>query len=501
SAYPVESGSARQVRPGGYTFHSLGVDTPLFNLPETEADVTGEPGERNVPDVLDAARLEAEAQALATDRGAPVYFGSTPVLGVRIDGEPVPPEALCFRDLEEWAPPPRARRAGGREISIRAAVDPARGRITLPAGAEPASVEVAYAYGSAGDVGGGPYDRRATLTPSSPGVPEWTVGAPVPGTDPARHFATLDGALDAWEQQGGKGVVRLVDDRTHSLAAESGFRRLRLGDGHLVIEAVDGVHPTVAGSLEVVGGGSHAHLHLGGVRLDGTVRLVGEVSLLLSHCTLRPGSEPAAAWRSSVEAWDAGPGMRVVVERCITGPLSLPARIAGLAVRDSIVDGGFGYAVADGTAPHDDARPGPPSAFLRTSVFGMVRVSGISLASETVFQGLVLASRDQEGTVEFCYVPPESQTPPRHRCQPDLVLAADGDAARVRPRFTSTRYGDPGYAQLAPDCPREIRTGARDGSEMGVFHHLQQPQREANLREVLEEYLPYGVRAGIFYVT
>ncbi|HEX2091578.1 MAG TPA: hypothetical protein VHG28_04215, partial [Longimicrobiaceae bacterium] len=35
SAYPVEGGSARRVRPGGYTFHSLGVDTPLLNLPQT----------------------------------------------------------------------------------------------------------------------------------------------------------------------------------------------------------------------------------------------------------------------------------------------------------------------------------------------------------------------------------------------------------------------------------------------------------------------------------
>jgi hypothetical protein len=36
---------------------------------------------------------------------------------------------------------------------------------------------------------------------------------------------------------------------------------------------------------------------------------------------------------------------------------------------------------------------------------------------------------------------------------------------------------------------------------MGVFNQLKQPQREANLRTALEEYLRFGLEAGIFYVT
>ena len=73
--------------------------------------------------------------------------------------------------------------------------------------------------------------------------------------------------------------------------------------------------------------------------------------------------------------------------------------------------------------------------------------------------------------------------------------------ARLRPRFTSTHYGDPAYGQLALNCADEIRTGAEDGSEMGVFQQLYQPQRETNLRLVLEEYLRFGLEAGILYVT
>jgi hypothetical protein len=47
----------------------------------------------------------------------------------------------------------------------------------------------------------------------------------------------------------------------------------------------------------------------------------------------------------------------------------------------------------------------------------------------------------------------------------------------------------------------QIRTGAEDGSEMGVFCVLKSPQRHENLRIRIDEYLPVGLDAGIVYVT
>jgi hypothetical protein len=47
----------------------------------------------------------------------------------------------------------------------------------------------------------------------------------------------------------------------------------------------------------------------------------------------------------------------------------------------------------------------------------------------------------------------------------------------------------------------EIREGADDEAEMGAFHELFKPQRETNLRIRLDEYLRFGLEAGIFYVT
>jgi hypothetical protein len=73
--------------------------------------------------------------------------------------------------------------------------------------------------------------------------------------------------------------------------------------------------------------------------------------------------------------------------------------------------------------------------------------------------------------------------------------------SRSQPRFTSTEYGNPGYAQLSLACATEIRTGAEDNSEMGVFSYLKQPQRQANLQASLDEYLRFGLQAGIFYIS
>ncbi|MBK9014731.1 MAG: hypothetical protein IPM82_11985 [Saprospiraceae bacterium] len=61
-------------------------------------------------------------------------------------------------------------------------------------------------------------------------------------------------------------------------------------------------------------------------------------------------------------------------------------------------------------------------------------------------------------------------------------------------------YGDAGYCQLHQHCAPEITNGADDESEMGAFHHLFQPQRIINLRTRLDEYLRFGLEAGILRI-
>jgi hypothetical protein len=122
--------------------------------------------------------------------------------------------------------------------------------------------------------------------------------------------------------------------------------------------------------------------------------------------------------------------------------------------------------------------------------------------------------------MRFCYVTPDSRTPRRYECQPDLVEEAvrarfrHGDLSsverdsflateqlRVEPEFNSNSYGTPTYCQLTQTCAEEITRGADDKSEMGVFHDLYLSQRVANLRVRLDEFTPAGMNAGIVYVS
>ena len=152
----------------------------------------------------------------------------------------------------------------------------------------------------------------------------------------------------------------------------------------------------------------------------------------------------------------------------------------------------------------------------RVTVFGEGHVKQLDLASEVIFVHPVTADRRQVGCVRFSSVPDGSQTPRQFRCQPGLAIeerkkalapvplsTAEEDEIkqRLRPQFTSSKYGEPAFSQLATACADGIKTGAENGAEMGAFCLLQQPQRLANLQVALDEYLRFGLEAGIFFVT
>ena len=70
--------------------------------------------------------------------------------------------------------------------------------------------------------------------------------------------------------------------------------------------------------------------------------------------------------------------------------------------------------------------------------------------------------------------------------------------ARLVPDFTSLRHSDPGYAQLTPGTPSEIRAGASGDAEMGAFYRLRQPLRMTHFLSTLAEHLPDGRDVGVF---
>jgi hypothetical protein len=196
----------------------------------------------------------------------------------------------------------------------------------------------------------------------------------------------------------------------------------------------------------------------------------------------------------------------------------VPDHAQSLYGLDSIVDGAGIAAIAGPGAP--DAA-GPPLHLERTTIRGGVRARQFDLATEVIFDGPAISQRTQIGCVRFSYVEPGSQVPRRYRCQPDLAEEDALDAAaaagpldptdidrirsetrlRVRPTYTDQRYGQPAYLQLALTGPGEIAGGAEEGSEIGAYCHLKQPQREANLRQRLAEYVPFGLDWGLVYET
>jgi hypothetical protein len=65
--------------------------------------------------------------------------------------------------------------------------------------------------------------------------------------------------------------------------------------------------------------------------------------------------------------------------------------------------------------------------------------------------------------------------------------------------FTSTTFGQPGYAQLSRLVPLAISRGAENTSEMGVFSFLLNPIRLASILAKVDEFGPVGILAQYIF--
>jgi hypothetical protein len=260
----------------------------------------------------------------------------------------------------------------------------------------------------------------------------------------------------------------------------------------------------------------------------GTLRVPADSELRLLklvHCTIVPRTggqttSPPTSPPSGVNVLPSvlveAPDVSVELESCISGPIGAVDG-AHVLVRNTIVDSGSDTGVAYGdisvfdvsSPPGSDlfGESGAPLRVVNSTIIGKINTLTMELASNAIFladlkpgdvwPAPIYAERLQAGCVRFSYVPPGSRLPRLYRCQPADVA----DATRLRPVLTSLRYGDAGYCQLSQICAVEIRQGADDQAEMGAFHDLYQPQREANLNSSLGEYLRFGLEAGVFFAS
>lgn len=558
-SYPMTGVTARHATGKGFYINPLGFDSHLFNRPQTERVITHLAEEINVPGLLRRRplydELEVRRQALA-DEQKPVctYFdGSDDPMALEIvyvdnpDPVKVKPEEILICNLEDWHLPPEKKiykhiESDGIEKDveqvIKAAVDPVRGRLTLPAAADVEKVQVGYAYGFSGDVGGGPYDRQKFVSSALPKdhTFDWQVGVSKEKTAAAgeKIFDNLKDAVAAWNVSTdvSSGVITIMDNHTYEEDL-TGDHRIKIDEGRkLLIAAADwperddpelpGVkhrvtgdltpeelRPHIKGSLEVeadVDSLTGGQLVLDGLLVEGGLSVLeGNLgSLTVSHCTLVPPLNGLGV--DSGNEW-----LNIRLTRTICGPIRLAADISNLLLDECIVDNGEEEAIYS---------PGTPVQLQKSTLFGSITAQEME-AGNCIFKGNLDVLRQQTGCIRFSYVPIESKTPRRFRCQPDLEIktriAEEGETKELleedeediknrvlewlAPAFTSTKYGHHAYAQLSRTCPASIISGAEDGSEMGVFNHLKQPQRESNLRTALDEYMRLGLEAGVIYVT
>jgi hypothetical protein len=467
-----------------YLLNPLRANLPLFSHPEPEESITHIAERDNVPDAITRREL--------WDQLALFYPQS---IEVSVDGTPLPPDAVAASDLSDvtggWAYP----------AVDRVLVDPLLGRLALPpsltvngTALNMVKPVVTYSYASPADMGGGPYARLATFSSD--------LGAPVLVTPPAKIATALTNLS-------GSGVIEVSGngrlDETLKITAGDGDR--------IELRAAEGSRPTINLGAELeIDLGENAEVTLNGLVLTGAALRIPATAeagrLRLVHCTLVPGIgqklDGGAASPGTPSLVVASELVRIEIERSIVGGLRANEN-ATVQVLDSIVDGGGTSEVAY-AAPTGKAAGGELE-LIGCTVIGKVHARILRLVSNSILAARlgetdtwdhpIAAERRQEGCVRFSYVPPGSRTPRRHECQPE----DDEDALRIQPQFTSERYGDPAYCQLSLRSPSEIRTGADDESEMGAYHHLFVPQRETNLHVRLEEYLRFGLEAGVMVAT
>jgi hypothetical protein len=185
------------------------------------------------------------------------------------------------------------------------------------------------------------------------------------------------------------------------------------------------------------------------------------------------------------------------ITSCILGPVWVQAdeHISDplpISFADCIVDAGQGGETFVSAGPI----PYATLSIRRCTVFGALSAHALSLAENSIFTDRVAVARRGSGCVRCCALPESSRTPRRVACALGRV-----EESSLRPQFEGLRHGDVNYAVLAETCPVAIAQGADDRSEMGAYHDLFRPQRDANLRAALAEYLPADVSVGITYVS
>lgn len=495
-SYPLTNSPPVKISEDGedrrYLFSPLGNNIRLYTKPLPEGDI----GHIAIPENLP---LPITRQMLRQRLN--VYYGVDRSITLHVGSTFIEPNDITVCDLSNDSSLDWPNVANIPEHKY--AIDPELGRLVLPEDMATSNldVRVSFHYGFSADMSGGEYDREGSFAKKLKQV------VSVPEKTP-----NLQDALTEIESGG---AVEISDNgRYHydklAIKAKGSAIELRAANKKRPILKLN---DEMQISGEACADGDGAEISLNGLLICGrNLKVSDNIKILrLHHCTLVPGlaldidgrptrhSEPSLVVESDRTIVD--------IDKCIIGGIRVSEN-SKVNLLNSIVDAtrydnvAYAAPLMNQSSP-DDTTAGGELEVNNCTIIGRVHTFLIK-ASNSIFladQGYsrysapVKAERLQDGCVRFCYMPLNSQVPRRYQCQP-IFRRASGN---VRPEFKSLHYGDESYCQLGPGCHLSIRQGAEDESEIGAFHDLYQPQKEANLCVRLNEHLRFGLEAGVIY--
>jgi len=451
-----------------YTFHSLGVDTPLYNFPKAETTISQLAEPQNMPVPFQRRLLKIN---LAD------HYGPEGDIFLRIgSNRNIMTNEICIGDLSNWenlaVNPPN-------DIVV---IDPAVGRIMFGAdfSTDLASNDlyVWYHYGSLNLVGGGEYFRKDGFTDIATII---TVSKDAGIAD----FTTIQEAIAQAQIDATNTVIEILDNETYN---ETLTISLQPGQS-LEIRSIDGKQATlIFGGDTIITGNVLADLTLNGLMIDSgnIVVQTGEAleKLMVKHSIIRPSNEGNKIFMQSATHLEVVNSIIAGVETVAGCKIHIENSIVDVLVENEKAITGAEGELANLT-------------IVNSTVRGGIAAKSVDLIENSVLISPLTVSFLQTGCIRFSYLPTESVTPRKYNCYPKN----DSEGLSVAPFFQSTVFGNAAYFQHHRSANKIFLQGADDTSEIGVYHDLFQIQKETNLRMRLNEYIRFGMEAGIFYAS